>query len=88
MTQYWDKNFEPEDETFDEAVNKVDDVVKNSVKANTFADKGIKVGSFLSAGVDSRLVTALMLPDNTLSNGFDGTYHETKKESEIAVTNG
>src|SRR5699024_12250956 len=55
-------------------------VVKNSVKAHTFADKGIKVGSFLSAGVDSSLVTALMRPDNTFSIGFDSTYDETKQD--------
>lgn len=88
MTQYWDENFEPEDETFDEAVNKIDEVVKNSVKAHTFADKGIKVGSFLSAGVDSSLVTALMRPDNTFSIGFDSTYDETKQARELAAKMG
>ena len=85
MTQYWDEDFEPKDETFDQAVDNIDNVVKDSVKAHTFADKGIKVGSFLSAGVDSSLVTALMRPNNTFSIGFDSGYDETKQARELAA---
>ncbi|WP_367333363.1 asparagine synthase (glutamine-hydrolyzing) [Limosilactobacillus sp.] len=85
MEQYWDEDFDPKNETFDEAVDNIDDVVKNSVKAHTFADKGIKVGSFLSAGVDSSLVTALMRPNNTFSIGFDSGYDETKQARELAA---
>ena len=85
MEQYWDEDFEPEKETFDQAVDKIDDVVKSSVKAHKFADKGIKVGSFLSAGVDSSLVTALLRPDNTFPIGFDSGYDETKQARELAA---
>ena len=85
MEQYWDEDFDPKNESFDEAVDNSDDVVKNSVKAHTFADKGIKVGSFLSAGVDSSLVTALMRPNNTFSIGFDSGYDETKQARELAA---
>ena len=85
MEQYWDEDFDPKNESFDEAVDNIDDVVKNSVKAHTFADKGIKVGSFLSAGVDSSLVTALMRPNNTFSIGFDSGYDETKQARELAA---
>lgn len=84
MKQYWDEDFDPEDETFDQSVDKIDSVVKDSVKAHTYADKGIKVGSFLSAGVDSSLVTALMRPNNTFSIGFDRAYDETKQARELA----
>lgn len=85
MEQYWDEDFDPTDESFDQAVDNIDNVVKNSVKAHTFADKGIKVGSFLSAGVDSSLVTALMRPNNTFSIGFDSGYDETKQARELAA---
>lgn len=85
MEQYWDEDFDPTDESFDQAVDNIDNVVKNSVKAHTFADKGIKVGSFLSAGVDSSLVTALMRPNNTFSIGFDSGYDETKQAHELAA---
>ena len=85
MEQYWDEDFDPTDESFDQAVDNIDNVVKNSVKAHTFADKGIKVGSFLSAVVDSSLVTALMRPNNTFSIGFDSGYDETKQARELAA---
>ena len=85
MEQYWDEDFDPTNESFDQAVDNIDNVVKNSVKAHTFADKGIKVGSFLSAGVDSSLVTALMRPNNTFSIGFDSGYDETKQARELAA---
>ena len=85
MEQYWDEDFDPTDESFDQAVDNIDNVVKNSVKVHTFADKGIKVGSFLSAGVDSSLVTALMRPNNTFSIGFDSGYDETKQARELAA---
>ena len=74
MTEYWDEDFEPADETFDQAVDRIEAAVTESVKAHSFADQGIKVGSFLSAGVDSSYVTAMMRPDNTFSIGFDSTY--------------
>ncbi|MDO4903076.1 MAG: asparagine synthase (glutamine-hydrolyzing) [Limosilactobacillus sp.] len=85
MEQYWDEEFDPQDQTFDEAVDKIDKVVNDSVKAHTFADDGIKVGSFLSAGVDSSLVTAMMRPNNTFSIGFDSGYDETKQARELAA---
>lgn len=85
MTEYWDEDFEPADETFDQAVDRIEAAVTESVKAHSFADQGIKVGSFLSAGVDSSYVTAMMRPDNTFSIGFDSTYDETKEARKLAA---
>lgn len=84
ITEYWDADFTPEEETFDQAVDKIENVVTDSVKAHSFADPGIKVGSFLSAGVDSSYVTAMMKPDETFSIGFDSRYDETKQARELA----
>lgn len=84
MKKFWDADFDPEKETFDQAVDNIEDIVANSVEAHSFADEGIKVGSFLSAGVDSSYVTAMMRPDNTFSIGFDSTYDETKQARELA----
>ena len=86
MKEYWDADFDPKDEGFDKAVDNIENIVTDSVKAHSFADKGIKVGSFLSAGVDSSYVTAMMRPDNTFSIGFDSTYDETKQARELAAT--
>lgn len=85
MAQYWDVDFDPEEETFGEAVDKIEAAVDESVKAHSFAEEGIKVGSFLSAGVDSSYVTAMMKPDNTFSIGFDSGYDETKQARELAA---
>ncbi|MGZ9851888.1 asparagine synthase (glutamine-hydrolyzing) [Limosilactobacillus ingluviei] len=84
MAQYWDAEFAAEDESFEEAVDKIEAAVSESVKAHSFADEGIKVGSFLSAGVDSSYVTAMMRPDETFSIGFDQGYDETKQARELA----
>ncbi|QLL70937.1 asparagine synthase (glutamine-hydrolyzing) [Lactobacillus sp. 3B(2020)] len=85
MKQYWDAEFDADDESFDEAVDKIEAAVSESVKAHSFADDGIKVGSFLSAGVDSSYVTAMMRPDETFSIGFDQGYDETKQARELAA---
>lgn len=84
MEQYWDADFSPDKESFNQAVDKIEAAVDESVKAHSFADAGIKVGSFLSAGVDSSYVTAMMRPDNTFSIGFDSRYDETKQARELA----
>ncbi|MEE5987941.1 asparagine synthase (glutamine-hydrolyzing) [Ligilactobacillus equi] len=84
IEEYWDANFEAEDMNFNQAVDRIEAAVKESVKAHSFADEGIKVGSFLSAGVDSSYVTAMMRPDMTFSIGFDSTYDETKDARELA----
>ena len=83
-TQYWDADFDPQNESFDEAVDNIEQVVDDSVKAHSFADKNVKVGSFLSAGVDSSYVTAMMRPNETFSIGFDRRYDETKDSSRLA----
>ena len=85
MKQYWDAEFDADEESFDEAVDKIEAAVSESVKAHSFADDGIKVGSFLSAGVDSSYVTAMMRPDETFSIGFDQGYDETKQARELAA---
>lgn len=84
MEQYFDADFDPQDMSFNQAVDRIEAAVKESVKAHSFADDGIKVGSFLSAGVDSSYVAALMRPDCTFSIGFDSTYDETKEARELA----
>ena len=49
--------------------------VRESVAAHRISD--VKVGSFLSGGVDSSYITACLMPDETFSVGFaspDGTH--------------
>lgn len=51
MTEYWDEDFEPADETFDQAVDRIEAAVTESVKAHSFADQGIKLVHFFRLGL-------------------------------------
>ncbi|MEG1069218.1 MAG: asparagine synthase-related protein, partial [Ruthenibacterium sp.] len=71
------------DKPFDTCVDKLDDVVNESVKAHRIAD--VKVGSFLSGGVDSSYITASLMPDHTFSVGFDyHKFNETNYAEELS----
>lgn len=68
VNRYWEPQFNPEEKTLDSFVEEIDDVVRESVKAHTIAD--VKVGSFLSSGVDSSYVASILRPDQTFTVGF------------------
>ena len=60
-----------------------DQVVHESVSAHRIAD--VKVGSFLSGGVDSSYIAACLMPDNTFSVGFDyKDFNETNYAAELS----
>ncbi len=69
IVKYWDVDFTEKDNSFDACVNAVSESVIESVKAHKISD--VKVGSFLSSGVDSSYITACLMPDKTFSVGFD-----------------
>lgn len=70
ITKYWNPFFKiQEDMTFDEAVDKIDEVFLDSVKAHKISD--VEVGSFLSSGVDSSVVAACYKGDKAFTVGFD-----------------
>ena len=51
--------------------------------AHRIAD--VKVGSFLSGGVDSSYIAAVLMPDTTLSVGFDyNKFNETNYAAELS----
>lgn len=81
LTQYWDAEFSEEDMSLEEAINLIDEAVKESVAAHSISD--VKLGTFLSSGVDSSFVTSVSKPNYTFSIGFgDKSYnesHEAKK---------
>lgn len=68
IERYWEPDFNPVERPLDEIVEEIDDVVRESVKAHTIAD--VKVGSFLSSGVDSSYVASILKPDKTFTVGF------------------
>ncbi len=84
VSEYWDVDFShKKDMTFDEAVSMVDDRVRESVNAHRISD--VKVGSFLSGGVDSSYITASLMPEDTFSVGFDfKNFNETGEAQELS----
>ena len=72
----------------DETVDRLHDVIADAVRCHSVAD--VAVGSFLSGGIDSTLVTCLMQATNrgrimTFSAGFeDAEFNEAEKARQIA----
>ena len=84
VRRYWDADFSDDNsKTFDEYVEECDQVVHESVAAHRIAD--VKVGSFLSGGVDSSYIAACLMPDKTFSVGFDyKDFNETNYAKELS----
>jgi len=89
VRRYWSLTYEPKQSfTEDEAVSRLDDEVREAVRLHLVAD--VEVGAFLSGGVDSGLVTALVrdvtgLPFKTFSMGTRyGAFDETPAARAVA----
>ena len=83
IERYWDINFKGENMSFDDCVDMINDSVNESVKAHKISD--VKVGAFLSGGVDSSYITASQMPDETFSVGFDyNNFDETDYAKELS----
>lgn len=77
IQRYWEVKFNADEKPeFDEWVNKISDIMHNSVEAHKISD--VEVGSFLSSGVDSSYVAAIANVDKTFTVGFgnDEKYNE------------
>lgn len=95
--KYWNKAFhdetsEPAQEDIDYYVEKIKASVNESVELHAMSD--VKVGSFLSGGVDSSLVTALLDPQQSFSVGFkeyedmfNETVHAQKLSEQLGIEN-
>ena len=57
ITKYKDNCFAPDNNPYDEKLKRVRDVIESSVKYHMISD--VPVGTFLSSGVDSAIITAL-----------------------------
>lgn len=76
--RYWEPHFREENLTLEEAVEKIDKQVMESVEAHKIAD--VEVGCFLSSGVDSSYVASVFSGNRkTFTVGFDyDKYNETE----------
>ncbi len=68
-TRYFKPDFSPEAASLDYYSDKVDEVVRESVKAHKIAD--VEVGSFLSSGIDSSYIAEAAAVDKTFTVGFE-----------------
>ena len=88
IERYWDADFRhPTTLSYEQCADQIDARVRESVAAHRISD--VKVGSFLSGGVDSSYITACLMPDETFSVGFaspDGPhkFDETTEAGELS----
>ena len=83
IRRYWDVDFSENRVPFEECVQNIDDTVRESVKYHKISD--VRIGAFLSGGVDSSYITAAMMPDESFSVGFDyNKFNETDYAAELS----
>ena len=69
--------------SYDECAELIDKRIHESVTAHRISD--VKVGSFLSGGVDSSYITAVLMPNDTFSVGFNyEKFDETNEAKELS----
>ncbi len=83
-TRYWDIDFSEDcTASYEECAEMIDSRVRESVTAHRISD--VKVGSFLSGGVDSSYITAVLMPNDTFSVGFEyENFDETSEAKELS----
>ncbi|MCL2376484.1 MAG: asparagine synthase (glutamine-hydrolyzing) [Defluviitaleaceae bacterium] len=87
LTRYWQADFTPKDAPLDDIVNKIDDVMADSIAAHQVSD--VEIGSFLSSGVDSSLIAACFNGKKTFTVGFDyAGYNEIDYAAELSAEKG
>lgn len=83
LNKYYKLDFKETDKTFNEAVDEIDAIMKDSVEKHLLAD--VEVGSFLSSGVDSSYIVSLAKPNKTYTVGYDiPKYDEIKYAKDLA----
>lgn len=68
IQRYWEPTFCEEPDTLDNYVDRIDDVVKESIKRHEMGD--LEIGSFLSSGVDSSYITSCFSGTKAFTVGF------------------
>ncbi|QED46263.1 asparagine synthase (glutamine-hydrolyzing) [Cytobacillus dafuensis] len=85
IKQYWNVNFDEKENGLDHYIKQINETMRESVDYHKISD--VKVGSFLSGGIDSSYITALLNPNKTFSIGFkdyEGIFNETNLSKELS----
>ncbi len=82
---YFELKFNPSKEKVseEEIVKKISDIVESSVAKHRISD--VKVGAFLSAGIDSSYIVSILKPNETFTVGFEQNgFSEIKPAQELS----
>ncbi|WP_054025865.1 asparagine synthase (glutamine-hydrolyzing) [Bacillus sp. FJAT-28004] len=82
---FWDASFAEEQNSLSYYVDQIKSTMKESVAYHQISD--VPVGSFLSGGIDSSYITALLKPNKTFSVGFEdyeGNFNETNLAEDLS----
>lgn len=83
INTYYDLSFEEKYEDYQEIINRISNVMKDSVKHHMISD--VEVGSFLSSGVDSSYIVSLAKPNKTYTVGYESPqYSEIEYAKNLA----
>ncbi len=85
IKSYWDINFNEKENSLEHCIEEINHALKESVDCHKISD--VKVGSFLSGGIDSSYITALLNPNKTFSIGFqeyEGIFNETNLAKDLS----
>lgn len=85
ITKYFNYKYEEQQIEFNKLVENLDKNIRKSVDIHRISDENVKVGSFLSGGIDSSYVVSILKPDETFSVGFDfEKFNETNYAKELS----
>ena len=71
IERYYEVAYTSEEKPYEDYLEEINDYVLESVKAHQVSD--LEVGAFLSGGVDSSYITAVLKPEKSFSVGFGNT---------------
>ncbi len=69
IEQYYKINYEQSNKTEQEFIDEINDKIEKSVECHKNSD--VKLGAFLSGGVDSSYIVSTLMPNKTFSVGFE-----------------
>ena len=71
IKKYFNYEYNEQKQEFDKLVDSIHNNIEHSVEIHRISDDTVKVGAFLSVGIDSSYVVSVFKPDLTFSVGFD-----------------
>lgn len=85
INRYWGVKYDEKPNSLEYYIEEIKQTLEESVRYHKISD--VKVGSFLSGGIDSSYITALLKPNNTFSVGFqdhEGIFNETNLAKDLS----